>query len=88
MPSVDPLVARSFLIYKERVQVNLGAEAFHALNHANFVEYKGTWGNGATPEQASDLFSMTVRLQRMTQTGAAVAVILINPGDRTWRFSS
>jgi hypothetical protein len=47
--SVDPFVARAFPIYKERVQVDLRAEAFNALNHANFVGYNGTWGNGATP---------------------------------------
>ena len=46
--SVDPFIARNFPIIHERVQVDLRAESFNILNHANFVGYSGTWGNGAT----------------------------------------
>ena len=47
--SVDPFIARTFPLYRELVQLDLRAEAFNALNHANFVGYNGTYGNGATP---------------------------------------
>jgi hypothetical protein len=47
--SVDPFVSRTFPIYHERVVLDLRAEAFNVLNHANFVGYSGTYGNGATP---------------------------------------
>jgi hypothetical protein len=46
--SVDPFVSRAFPLYRERVTVDLRAEAFNVLNHANFVGYSGTYGNGAT----------------------------------------
>ncbi len=46
--SVDPFIARSFAIIHERLQLDLRAESFNILNHANFVGYSGTWGNGAT----------------------------------------
>jgi len=45
---VTPFVARNFPIIHERLQLDLRAEAFNVLNHANFVGYSGTWGNGAT----------------------------------------
>ena len=32
----------------ERFNVDLRAEAFNVFNHANFVGYSGTYGNGAT----------------------------------------
>jgi hypothetical protein len=46
--SVDPFIARNFAIIHERLQLDLRAESFNILNHANFVGYSGTWGNGAT----------------------------------------
>jgi hypothetical protein len=47
--SVDPFVGRLFPIYHERVTLDLRAEAFNVLNHANFVSYNGTYGNNAAP---------------------------------------
>jgi hypothetical protein len=44
--SVDPFLARAFPLDHERVQLDLRAEAFNALNHANFTNYSGTYGNG------------------------------------------
>jgi hypothetical protein len=44
--SVDPYLSRAFPLYHERIQLNLRAEAFNLLNHANFVAYSGTYGNG------------------------------------------
>jgi len=38
-----PFLERSF------PHITLRAEAFNALNHANFVGFSGTYGNGATP---------------------------------------
>ena len=46
--SLDPYVSRTFPLYHEAVSLDLRAEAFNALNHANFVGYSGTYGNGAT----------------------------------------
>jgi len=46
--SVDPFVARAFPLDHERVQLDLRAEAFNVLNHANFTNYSGTYGNGTT----------------------------------------
>ena len=47
--SFDPFIERPIAIAGERVQIDLRAEAFNLFNHANFVGYSGTWGNGATP---------------------------------------
>jgi len=44
----SPFVERLFTV-KEGVQVDVRAEAFNVFNHANFVGYSGTWGNGAAP---------------------------------------
>ncbi len=47
--AVDPYISRSIPLSAERVNLDLRAEAFNVLNHANFVGYSGTWGNAATP---------------------------------------
>jgi hypothetical protein len=46
--SVDPFAFRAFPLYHDRVTLDLRAEAFNVLNHANFVAYSGTYGNGST----------------------------------------
>jgi hypothetical protein len=40
-------VERTFAI-RERVRLNLRAEAFNVLNHPNVVGFSGTYGNGTT----------------------------------------
>jgi hypothetical protein len=45
--SVDPFLSRAFPLYHDRVTLDLRAEAFNVLNHASFVGYSGTYGNGA-----------------------------------------
>jgi hypothetical protein len=42
----SPALERAF--GTERVHVDLRAEAFNVFNHPNFVNYSGTYGNGAT----------------------------------------
>jgi hypothetical protein len=44
---LSPFIERAFG-FKERAELLLRAEAFNVLNHANFVGYSGTYGNGAT----------------------------------------
>ncbi len=46
---VSPFLERAFALGTERVHLTLRAEAFNVLNHANFVGYSGTYGNGAAP---------------------------------------
>jgi hypothetical protein len=43
-----PFVAREFVL-SERLRLDLRAEAFNVFNHANFVGYSGTYGNGSSP---------------------------------------
>ncbi len=47
--SLDPIVSRVFPLYHDAVQLDLRAEAFNVLNHANFVGFNGTYGNSAAP---------------------------------------
>jgi len=46
---IAPFVERSFTFSGERVHLTLRAEALNGFNHANFVGYSGTYGNGAAP---------------------------------------
>src|SRR5580698_2925202 len=46
---LSPFLDRPFTLWSERVHLDLRMEVFNALNHANFVGYSGTYGNGATP---------------------------------------
>lgn len=46
---ISPFLERPFAISGDRVRVVPRIEAFNAFNHANFVGFSGTWGNGATP---------------------------------------
>jgi hypothetical protein len=45
---VSPFLERAFALGSERLHLLLRAESFNLFNHANFVGYSGTWGNGAT----------------------------------------
>ena len=60
---VSPFVERPFAL-GDRVRLKLRAEAFNVINHANFIGYNGTWGNGATPAAGfgSPLVGITAQL--------------------------
>jgi hypothetical protein len=45
---VSPFIERPFALGTDRVKLVLRAESFNVLNHANFVGYSGTYGNGTS----------------------------------------
>jgi hypothetical protein len=46
---LSPFVERTFALAGDRARVQLRAEAFNAFNHANFVGFSSTFGNGLAP---------------------------------------
>ena len=74
--SLDPYVSRTFPLSREGAALDLRAEAFNALNHANFVGYSGTYGNGTAPGPGfgSPLYGVTSQLPaRFLQFSARVS---------------
>ena len=45
---LSPFIERPFALRGDRLRLILRAESFNVFNHANFVGYSGTYGNGAT----------------------------------------
>ena len=45
--SFDPFLSRDFPVF-ERLHLTLRAEAFNVANHANYVSFINTYGNGPT----------------------------------------
>jgi len=46
---VSPFLERPFSLGSERIRIVTRVEALNAFNHANFVGFSGTYGNGSTP---------------------------------------
>lgn len=46
---ISPFLERTFAFAGDRVRLIGRVEAFNMFNHANFVGYSGTYGNGAAP---------------------------------------
>jgi hypothetical protein len=72
---ISPFIERAFDLKKERARLNVRAEAFNVLNHANFVGYSGTYGNGAAagPGFGAPLAGITNQLPaRSLQFSAAL----------------
>ena len=44
----SPFLEKDFTLLADRLRLRARAEAFNIFNHANFVGYSGTYGNGAT----------------------------------------
>jgi hypothetical protein len=73
---VSPFIERAFALWNERAHLNLRLEASNVLNHANFVGYSGTYGNGAAagPGFGAPLAGITNQLPaRSLQFSVAVA---------------
>jgi hypothetical protein len=45
---LSPFVERDFVLVGDRLHLKARTEAFNVFNHANFVGYSGTFGNGPT----------------------------------------
>ena len=72
----SPFIERQFSLGTERWRLKLRAEAFNVFNHANFVGYSGTYGNGNTagPGFGQPLAGITNQLPaRSMQFSANVA---------------
>jgi hypothetical protein len=61
---LEPFLARAFPLPGDHIRLELRAEAFNLLNHANFVGYSGTYGNAVTagPGFGAPLAGITAQL--------------------------